>query len=345
MAGGMGMKTSNRRISRAVLLTTILGLVGCGQAPSTAASPSAAPVSITVGLPLALNLSLPVYVVAKEKGFFTRENLDVTYQSGTAGIQHLGMLQQGKAQFISFDVLEQCKVLNQSGFKMLSVFATEPRTFLQVFGLASRGWQGNADLKGKKIGVTSLQSGTMTTAKTALLEGGLGTNDAEFIPVGDTRVAALLSGRVDVLSAWDQIAAAIEAKGQKVYQFSIGAYQDVPGNTIFTTPDYAQSHPDEVRRFVAALQKAEKWTYEHQDDAIKVILDALPSQSQDRDLATAQLKARMAYYGYFGKGKTIGLVPVESAQRGVDALVKLGALQPCDLKPGWTDKYLSKVSL
>lgn len=349
------MRTTTRGAMRWLLISVLLvlafgGSVGCGADEEEAGSAASAedraateePVEITFALPLPPNLSLAGYVLTQERGIFEKHGLDVTFAPGTTGIEQVGLLDRGRAQFASFDIVGQCNVLNEQGIEMLGIYVYEPETFLQVFSLAKSGLGSNADLAGKRIGVTSLESGTVITAKAALGEVGLTEDDVKLVPVGTTAIAALLSGRVDVLSQFDMVSAAVESKGEAVHQFSIGAYEDVPGNTVFTTPEYAEQNPDIVRRFVAALQEGESWIAANPDEAAQEALDALPEQAQDEELALAQVQARIGYYDTL-PGKPFGAFDIERYHSGLNEVAELGALEePCDLRSLWTNEFVEQ---
>ncbi len=145
--------------------------------------------------------------------------------------------------------------------------------------VAKKGMQSAAELKGKVIGTSSIQSGSTIALKRLLKAKGLGDSDYDLVAGQGTAqiYQGLQGGALDAV--WlvpPQSIAAAEAG------FAIlGKFSDVAPKFMFTclaaNDAWLKSHPELARKFAAAWLKGVTWLYDasNRDEAAKLLADAL----------------------------------------------------------------------
>lgn len=167
-----------------------------------------------------------------------------------------------------------------------------------------------ADLKGKKVGVSTVGSLTEWVAFEAAAKGGLTPNDITIVTDGSTdapQVAALVTGQVDAqVSA---VALGWNLEEQKKGRLLASA-SDFVGpfllNAIYARNDFLKQHPDAVRAFLKgwyetvnfmATHRAETIQFEKSIDSFSESVNAkqydtvMPSMSRDGSFPPAALAA------------------------------------------------------
>jgi sulfonate transport system substrate-binding protein len=144
-----------------------------------------------------------------------------------------------------------------------------------------------ADLKGKKIAATKGTDPYLFLLR-ALHTVGLKRTDIEHVALqhADGRVA-LEQGRVDAWAGLDPHMAASELDaGSRLL------YRNVGFNTygfLNVREAFLQSHPDEVRRVIAAYERARRWTLANTTEAAKILSE---EAKVSLPVALLQLKLR-----------------------------------------------------
>lgn len=167
-----------------------------------------------------------------------------------------------------------------------------------------------ADLKGKKVGVSTEGSLTEWVAFAAAAKAGLARSDITIVAVGSTtapQVAALVTGQIDV--AVSAAALGWNLEEQKKGRL-LAAASDFVGpfllNAIYARDDFLKQHPDAVRGFLKgwyetvnymATHRAETVQFEKSIDSFSEAVDAkqydvvMPSLSRDGTFPPAALAA------------------------------------------------------
>ncbi|MEA3279429.1 MAG: NrtA/SsuA/CpmA family ABC transporter substrate-binding protein, partial [Thermodesulfobacteriota bacterium] len=200
-------------------------------------------------------LSVLVYI-AKEKGYFAKEGLDIEvkeYGSGKAATQALFA---GEVDIST--VADMPVVFN--GFKRddFCVFATFTHSypFVKIIARKDSGIRTGADLKGKKVGANRGTSGHYYLGA-FLIHNRLSISEVEMIYIKTFDLAdALKNNEVDAISVW-------QPYSQKAMKLSGDNAIELPGGDIYRATfnfaamkSFAREHPKALKKFLMAIDRA-----------------------------------------------------------------------------------------
>ena len=158
-------------------------------------------------------LCIAPFFVAKEKGFFAKEGVDVKFVSANAETRKIG-LNNGTYPITNSDFAFFQSVENGVNIKVVEGFHVGCIHLLVKKGSPIRSAQ---DLKGKKIAVNAIGA-TPHQAATLWLEanGVSAINDVQFLPYADGNLAleALERGQVEAVSLWDPLGSLAATDGR-----------------------------------------------------------------------------------------------------------------------------------
>ena len=221
-------------------------------------------------------------VIAKEKGFYEENGLDVDITTYAAGIETINAIVTGAADIGgAYDYALCTRLIPGSNVRVASGFITN-KDGAYWFESDNPDINSAADLKGARIGIVKGTLGEYLVAK-ELESGGLTTEDADVV---------YLSADGEVASAY--VAGQIEAiLGLKAFTEE---YEKVEGrHTLNTTGDigiksqafiaadetFAKEHPDALAGYLEATQKALDYIASDRDDAAQICADYLTVSKQD----------------------------------------------------------------
>ncbi|WP_268920486.1 ABC transporter substrate-binding protein [Actinomadura soli] len=149
------------------------------------------------------------------------------------------------------------------------------------------------DLKGKKIGVISLASGSAPYAKAFAKDAGLdGEKDIDLLPVGigTPAASALNTGKVDALALYTAPYAAIENSGTKLrYLPNSAAFQGIRSLTFAAREDTIKKKKDALTRYLRAAYQGLLFSSVQPEGAMQVGFKTFPAmlsgQSAEQRLA------------------------------------------------------------
>ncbi|MBO0837188.1 MAG: ABC transporter substrate-binding protein [Actinobacteria bacterium] len=264
----------------AVLLAVLMAACGGTAAGNASTSQSSKPIThVNFGLnvPTDFDLVLPQYV-ARDRGFFTQQGLDVTTSSFQGGADAVKAMVAGSLDLDAATGLDApAAVAKGASLREFAGGGVSTSTF-RLVATNSSGIKALKDLKGKKIGITRFGSLTDYVARVEGQKAGLkaGTDFTE-IPIGASAMqAALENGQIDATNA-NPVDAIPLLAGGKVH--SVTDFSKVDPNTQFTalvaTPTYLNQHPGTVRSFLKAYFQAIKYLQAHRTYGIQATTKAL----------------------------------------------------------------------
>ncbi len=321
---------------------------GGGTATATlAASATAGPpdtITFMAGFKPQADLPFVGAYVAKEKGFFAEETLDVDIQHSTPG-DNFRFLAAGQVQFSTADASA-----------LLEKRASDPPLpFVSIALIGQKGQQGFAVLADSGInspkgwaGKTAGYKGSAVTPDyLAILDAnGVDRSTIQEVKVG-FEPQVLTEGKVDVFPVFvANEPDTLKRLGYETKLFQAADYgAPTIGLTYITTEDYAEQHPDIVRRFLKAALRGIRYADEHRDEAIQIVMKYAPQEQPDhqRYMLDTELEAAHA-----GEGQThgIGWQTKEQWQKLHDFLVKYNGLPHpiADITAVFTDRFLKDIA-
>lgn len=129
------------------------------------------------------------------------------------------------------------------------------------------------DLKGKKIGTTTVGSLTEWLMRRLMQQKGWGPDDVTLVPIGSAlsdEIAVVTTGQIDGVVAPPAVGLQLEASkhGRLLLKtFDIGA--DFLGEAIYASNTLMQDHPDAVRGFLKAWFENMEWMRTHKPEVVE----------------------------------------------------------------------------
>ena len=155
----------------------------------------ASKITFMAGFKPQANLPFVGAYVAKEKGFFQEQGLDVDIQHSSGGSQHVQLLLAGQVQFTTADAANVLQRIADPGLPLLAVALIGQTGQQGWVTLAGSGLDDPADWRGKTVGYRS----TVPPDLPAILEArGMTLDDVNAQNIGYEPPQLLVEGRVDV---------------------------------------------------------------------------------------------------------------------------------------------------
>ena len=257
---------------RFALLAAAL-LVACN-APAAAPSPTPSPVPVEkvtfiAGFKPQADLPFVAVYMAKEKGYFRDQSLDVEIQHATQG-EHVQLLATDRAQFSTGAAADVMKRVASAGVPLVSIAQIGQRDEQSFAVRADSPIRTLKDWEGRLVGYKT----TVSAAYLALMSvGGVDRSKVREVAVGfDPRVLA--DGRVDVYPVFTANEPDTLARlGIPVRLFDPSTY-GLPGLglTFMTNQQMVQSKPEVVTRFLRASLRGLADAMADRDAAIDVVM-------------------------------------------------------------------------
>jgi ABC-type nitrate/sulfonate/bicarbonate transport system substrate-binding protein len=308
-------------------------LAACGDdddnAGTSTSTDSARPVHVTfmAGFKPQANLPFVGAYVARDKGFFAEEGLDVDIQHVTTPGDNYPLLAAGTVQFSTADAAE---LLNHRAsdppVPVVSV-ALIGQTGQQGFAvLESSGITTPADWPGKTAGY---KGDTVTPDYLAVLAA----NNVDRSSITEVRTgfnpAVLVEGQVDIYPVFLSNEPDILAKmGYPTKVFTAADYgAPTLGLSYVANETYISENPDVVRKFVSAVLKGIEWADQNRDEAVQIVLGYAPTEDPAHQRFMLETELDMAKNGAAAENG-IGYQTLEQWQALHDYLVQYGASEP-----------------
>jgi NitT/TauT family transport system substrate-binding protein len=293
---------STRLSTVAAVLLAALSLAG----PARAQALERKDVRLGVGGASALYY-LPLALTDK-LGFFKAQGLNVEIDDFKGGSQSLAALVGGSVDVVA-GAYERTLRMQAKGQDIVAVIelGRYPGIILALRKDRTDKIKSLADLKGAKIGVTAPGSSTNMIAQFLMIKNGLKADDAAFVGVGASAVAAIEKGEIDAIANVDPVIAKLEASGKVVVMADTRTTEGsdkVFGGTmsaavVYLKRDFLLANPNTVQALVNAFYRTLQWM---QKASPEQIADSVPQEYWlgDKALYLAALKADLQVYSLDG---------------------------------------------
>ncbi len=230
---------------------------------------------------LAQNLSpiSGVAIVAKQKGMFEKQGLDVAVSNFTTGRQALEAVLAGGADIST--VAEAPVTAGAMAKQRIALLARINYSDVKTLTDATDRIQNPTDLKGKRIGYAA-GTGSEVYTMTLLKNGGLSASDVTLVNLRpQDMVPALVNGSIDAMNIWEpHVANARRILGDKARLLDTkGVYAET--FNIVTTQGYLGKNGATVQKFLRALVDAHQWLQANPKEAMAVIADTVGMKREE----------------------------------------------------------------
>jgi ABC-type nitrate/sulfonate/bicarbonate transport system substrate-binding protein len=295
---------------------------------NNAGSPTAMPVekiTFVAGFKHQANLPFVGAYVAKEKGFFAEEGLDVEIRDVATPGDNFKFLAANEAQITTADA--QVLLERRAGdpaLDLVSVALIGQKGQQGFAVLTESGIQTPADWEGKTAGYKGSQ---VTPDYLAILASqGVKRENVNEVKVGFAP-QVLTEGQVDIFPVFiSNEPDTLRKLGFETRVFEAADYgAPTLGLTYAAMREYVNENPETMRRFVRAVQKGISYADKNRGEAIDIVLKYAPMADPEHELYTLETELAAAKVGV-AETRGVGWQTEEQWQRLHDYLVQYGAL-------------------
>ena len=335
-----------------LIIANLSLIVACGQAAPAvpppaeeavaeeAASPAEEPamemesITFQAGYLPQGNISfIPAYV-AKEKGFFEEQGLDVTIEHTPPGTgAQFQLLAAKNIEFITSPSDTHLKGIDQSDTPFVAVITLGHAADHALMVLDNGEIENLADVKGKLVGYKFQPDPWLLSMLTAV---DLSLDDVQLVPVGfDPRVLLPESGegKVDALQVFKSNEPNIlthEGHPVKVfYPEDFGVH--FLGQNILTHRDFITERPEMVQHFVKAFLKGLEYSVDpaNTEEVVDIIIQyAGKDADRDHNRFIYQTEIEPSYITGPGTGEVgLGYATDEEWQDMIDIMLEFGGIE------------------
>ena len=265
---------SRRTLAVFTALILATATAACGDDDSPTASTPGKPDQVKAGVIAILDVA-PIYL-GKEKGFFSKRNIELTLETAQGGSAIAPSVLSGQYQFGFSNVVSLLLAKSQNApLKAVAngVNSTgDPKADFGGIVVKDPAITSPKQLEGKKVATNALKNIVDTSVKDIVKKDGGDPGKVNFVELAFPDMAAQLdAGNVQAIFVVEPFLSAAKAKGWR----TIGSYADVDPNLCvalyFTSQQQIQSNPDLVKRFTEAMNESLEYANGHPDEVRQIL--------------------------------------------------------------------------
>lgn len=262
-----------------------------------------------------------------DKGFFKAKGIDLGYVPGTGGGSAIVNMLSGQADIAFTDPASLFIALDR-GEKLVAIYNIYPQNVFNVVSPKSRNITKPSDLKGKRVGVYSLNSGTRQNLQLLLAQAGMSEEDISIEVTGLLNFAPVIQGQVDATSATDTGLFVGRMKGLgEVNVIEVRDYLNLPSDLFVVTEEMYNTQKDLLRRFLEAYRDSAAWMIAKPVEAAKIaVTRAINGKDEEVNLGIIKLRNRSAISPTTAK-HGLGAFDIEPLQQGAATFKLLGMIK------------------
>ena len=265
-------------------------------------------------------------LVEPDKGFFKAQGVELAYLPGAGGGDAIRNMLSGQADVAFTDPGSFFMALDK-GEKLVAIYDIYPQNVFNVVSLKSKGIRKPSDLKGKKIGVYSLASGTRQNLLVMLHQAGLQESDVTIVVTGLLNFAPLMQGQVDATAATDTGLAVGLRKGMgEVDVMQVRDYLNISSDMFVVREEMLREKKDLLKAFLKGYRDSAAWMIANPEDAA-TLAGKYAIDGTQRDINLDVIRLRNASAQPVQAGKPLGSFDLASLQKGADTYRALGMVQ------------------
>jgi NitT/TauT family transport system substrate-binding protein len=309
---------------RPLVVVLALVLAACSAPPPSTSSAETGEQlrEITLLLGFRPDVQFAPFYVAQQDGYYADAGLEVTIEHKQApDVQRL--VASGDAEFGVADATDV--MIARTSNIPIKYASTLYQSFpVAIIGAAADAPTEPADLEGRTIGTPGM-FGSSWHALLALLDaGGLTADDVTIREYPQFNQAeGLANGDVDLITGFrNNEPLQLHAQGFDVGVLTVDEFAPLPGPGVIVGDDLLETDPDLVRAFVEATAAAQAAVIEDPDLGFAAAEEAVPTISEDPEVARAVLDATIELWS--GDGFDNGQVDRELWDTGYATMERLG---------------------
>jgi NitT/TauT family transport system substrate-binding protein len=245
-----------------------------GSDDSSKNNSSGSPDKVKVGVIPIVDVA-PIYL-GKAKGFFTKQNIDLTMEQAQGGAAIVPAVVSGQYQFGFSNVVSL--LLGASKNVPIKVVANGNNATAD----AAKDFSGllvkdpaitrPKDLEGKTVAANTLKNIVATSVNELVRKDGGDPSKVKYVEVAfPDQAAALDAGRVQAIFLVEPFVSSVKSKGWK----QLGSFAAVSPNLMvadyFTSAQLLGEKPDLAKRFTAALKESLAYADAHPDEVRQIV--------------------------------------------------------------------------
>jgi NitT/TauT family transport system substrate-binding protein len=314
------MNPMNDSIARRTLLAALAAapLAGWTQAPRLDRI-------VVAGWSKPITEVLPL-LVEQDKGFYRAQGIALEYVPGAGSADAIRNILGGQADVAFADPGTFFAALDK-GEKLRAIYDIYPQNVFNVVTLKGSGITKPADLKGRKIGVYSLASGTRQALQVLLHSAGLSESDVTVVVTGLLNFAPLMQGQVDATAATDTGLLIGRRRGlPAVNVIEVGKYLPVSSDLFVVREETYVARRAALQRFLRGYRDAAAWMMARPEEAAQLAVQrAIDGSDPALNLEIIRLR-NAASVSELTRRNGLGAMDVASLQAAADTYRKLGLI-------------------
>ena len=266
-------------------------------------------------------------LVEEDKGFFKAKGIEMAIIPGAGGADAIRNLLSGQADVAFTDPASFFTAIDK-GEKLRAIYDIYPQNIFNLVSLKSRNITKPSDLKGKRIGVYSLASGTRQNLQILLHQAGLTEADVTIVVTGLLNFLPLMQGQVDATAATDTGLLVGKQKGLgDVNVMEVKNYVNISSDFFVVREETYQQKKDVLKRFLQAYQDRAEWMMRSPQEAAKLAVKfALDGQNETANLEVIKLRNATSV-SPVTQQKGLGAFDMGVIQKGANAYKAFGLIQ------------------
>ena len=266
-------------------------------------------------------------LVDEDKGFYRAQGIALGFVPGAGGGDAIRNILSGQADVAFTDPGSFFTALDK-GERLRAIYDIYPQNVFNVVSLKGSGIRTPADLKGKRIGVYSLASGTRQALQVLLHSAGLAESDVTVVVTGVLNFAPLMQKQVDATAATDTGLLVGRRRGlPEVEVMEVGKVLPASSDLFVVREDVLLARAAVLRRFLRAYRDAAAWMIAQPQEAAQLAARrAIDGTDPSLNLEIIRLR-NAASVSDLTRREGLGAIDVAALQAAADTYRKLGIVR------------------
>jgi NitT/TauT family transport system substrate-binding protein len=288
-------------------------------------------------LPFRPDVQFAPFYVAKERGYFSEEGLNVSFEHFPEN-DALTLVGNGEAPFAVVSG-EQVLLARAQDIPVVYFLAWWQDYPVAVAYPVESDIESVEDLVGKKIGIPGLYGASYIGLRALLSATGISEADFNLDSIGYNQVEAMLAGQEDAIVVYaNNEPVQLEAQNFPVSLFKVADFVHLTSNGLITSENMLSNHPELVRSMVAATLKGIEDTIEDPEAAFEISKDFVEGLDQADQAVMLRVLVESIQFWHTNQ---LGMSNPEAWENMDRILTEMGLLESeLDPQEAFTNEFL-----